>query len=94
MIMHSVKKKIPFCSFHLRSRKQVRGLRLHCKTNIYGKIDNTHYCCSLCLSINSISGAPLIGCNAVKISMMDLPQRNESRFNEIWNIRERRRTLS
>lgn len=89
------KKKTLFLSTSaLRARMLARRLRLHCKINVYDKIDNTHYCCSMCLGINSISGAPLIGCNAVKISMMDLPQTSESRFSESWNISVRRRSSS
>ncbi len=77
MIRVKKKRSVPF---HLRSREQARRLKLHCKTNVYYKIDKTHYCSFVCLGINSISGgAPLIGCNAVKISMMDLPLTSESR---------------
>lgn len=88
--MHSVKQEITLCSFP--PPFSVQKLRLHGKINVSDKIENTHYCCSVCLGINSISGVPLIGGEAVKMSMMDLPQASESRFNEIWNIGETRRT--
>lgn len=91
--MHSVKKKKKPVLFLSTSVLESRRDKLHCKTNVYDKTDNTHYRCSVCLGINCISGAPLIGCNAVKLSMMDLPQTSDSRCNEIWNISERRRAI-